>query len=142
MPARKECGQVLVELALVCIIFFIISLGIFDIGRLIFRLHQLTQVAREGARVASLTPSVNTPIGKTRVTGQMTKVLIAMGIDVATVTILIAPFDTDGDGILDVVDVTVQQNFLTGIGVSFIPGLNGTLLNTTVSMPVFTIANG
>jgi Flp pilus assembly protein TadG len=52
-----------VEFALVGITFFILLIGIFEVGRLIYGLGGMTNAAREGARyaVASGNPAVTSP---------------------------------------------------------------------------------
>lgn len=42
--------------------FFMITLGTIDVGRAMYRYHQLTSAVREGARVGSLAPPDQTSI--------------------------------------------------------------------------------
>jgi Flp pilus assembly protein TadG len=51
-----QSGQAFVEFALVAILFFLILLGIFDLGRVVFYNSNLTNAAREGARYGAVHP--------------------------------------------------------------------------------------
>jgi Flp pilus assembly protein TadG len=49
---RQEGGQALVEFALVAIVFFILVLGMIDVGRAVSNYNTLAQATREGTRYA------------------------------------------------------------------------------------------
>ena len=51
---RKADGQSLVEFALISAVFVLVVMGIFDLGRVVFHYNTLSNVAREGARYASV----------------------------------------------------------------------------------------
>ncbi len=56
-PRRRrdgQAGQSLVEFALVFPIFFVLLMGIIDLGRFVYTDATLSQAAREGARVAAV----------------------------------------------------------------------------------------
>jgi hypothetical protein len=55
--SKKSAGQALVEFALVLPVFLVIFFGTIDGGRLVYTLNQLSQAAREGARVAAVEAS-------------------------------------------------------------------------------------
>ena len=50
----RQAGQALVEFALVFPIFFLLLMGIIDLGRFVYTDATLSQAAREGARVAAV----------------------------------------------------------------------------------------
>lgn len=118
-------------------LFWLITMGIFDSGRIIMRVHQLTQAAREGARAASLAGDLTNGLVRGSVMEKVTRVLNGMGINEDDVIISIIPFDASGDGINEVVEVMIQQPIRDIIGVSIIPGLNeGLSISTAISMPI------
>jgi Flp pilus assembly protein TadG len=47
---RRDRGQALVEFAIAAPVVFVILVGLFDVGRLVFISNELSQAAREGAR--------------------------------------------------------------------------------------------
>ena len=49
---RDRRGQGLVEFALVFPVFLLIMFGLFDVGRAVFAFNEITNAAREGARLA------------------------------------------------------------------------------------------
>lgn len=55
--SKKSAGQALVEFAFVLPVFLVIFFGTIDGGRLVYTLNQLSQAAREGARVAAVEAS-------------------------------------------------------------------------------------
>lgn len=126
-------GQALVEFAISASLYILLILAVFDVGRLLLRFHLLTQVAREGARIASVT--------KTQATVELKigQIIQALGLDPATVTVGVTPVDLDGNGSFDVVDVTAQQVFREALGVSILPGLANVPLRCVVSMPLISM---
>jgi Flp pilus assembly protein TadG len=135
-------GQVTVELALVFALLLFLAMGIFEVARAILNVHQLTQAAREGARAASLTPALNTETGRQRVETRIQKVLQVMGKDLDTVQVIINPVDATGDGLPDLVDITLEEDFETIAPVAFIPGMDDMRLQATISMPLFMPQDG
>jgi Flp pilus assembly protein TadG len=134
---KSETGQVLVEFAMVVMVFILIIMGTFDIGRVVLRIHQLTQIAREGARAASLSGDIRNNITFQLVMEKMEKVVGAIGLRMNDVNIRFTPVDTSGDGIAEIVEVTVSQPIEDVIGVSIIPGLNnGNSISSTITMPL------
>lgn len=119
------------------VFILLLALGVVETARALLNIHQLTQAAREGARVASLTPALDSSASNARVRTQIEKVLTNMGKDISKVRIQIQPVDTGGDGIPDLVDVTIEEDFNQITPIAFIPGLNGKTLQATISMPVF-----
>ena len=47
-----ERGTTIVEFALIVMLFFLLTLGLVDVGRAVWAYHSLTHAAREGARYA------------------------------------------------------------------------------------------
>jgi Flp pilus assembly protein TadG len=131
-----------VELALVFALLLFLAMGIFEVARALLTVHQLTQAAREGARTASLTPALASEAGQDRVRGRIQKVLQVMGKNNGTVQIIINPVDTGGDGVPDLVDVTLEESFTALSPISILPGLDGLRLQATISMPLFMPQNG
>lgn len=134
---RNQRGQVVVELALVFSLLLLLGLGIAEIARALLDVHQLTQSAREGARVASLTPALNSAPSMARVKSKIEKVLQVLGKDTNTVKITITPVDLGGDGKPDIVDVKLEEEFKQIAPVSLIPGMNKLTLQAIISMPLF-----
>lgn len=52
IPGRRSRGQALVEFALVAPLFFVLLLGIVEVGRYIFYYEMLNNATKEGARYA------------------------------------------------------------------------------------------
>ncbi len=61
-PSRQEPGQALPEFALIAPIFFLVILGILQMGLLFAGQNGLTNAAREAARYASTLPTPNTSV--------------------------------------------------------------------------------
>jgi Flp pilus assembly protein TadG len=136
-----ERGQVLVELALCATIYVMIAVGIFDFSRIFFRVHQLSQVAREGARIASITKNVDSGPGQAHVISCMSQIFSNMGITGVNIpAIKITTVDiTNSDGTTtQLVDVNVSQSVSTILGgASFIPAFAHQTISATISMPRF-----
>ncbi len=49
---RRQRGQALVEFSLVAIVFFMLVLGVIDVGRAVWNYNTLAQATREGTRYA------------------------------------------------------------------------------------------
>lgn len=64
-PATDRRGAATVETALVLPVFFMVMLGIVEVGRAFMVSQLLTNAAREGARVAIMTNSTNTDVSNT-----------------------------------------------------------------------------
>lgn len=137
---KNERGQALVETALTSIIFILMALGTFDAGRLLLRMHQFTQIAREGARAASITPNA-TAGAAVRVTNKMDAIAAAIGVAIPAGSFTIEGLLPDGAGNATFVRVTVNQTFLSAYGASFletfIAGFNAFAISPRVTMPAF-----
>ena len=57
---RHQSGQSLVEFALILPLFVLLIIGIFDIGRAFFAYIEITNAAREGARLYTFWPDKTT----------------------------------------------------------------------------------
>jgi Flp pilus assembly protein TadG len=53
---RDEGGQALVEFSLTIIVFMVLMMGVFDLGRAIYQYNSVSQAAREIARVTATHP--------------------------------------------------------------------------------------
>ncbi len=138
---RNQKGQVLVELALCGAIYALLIMGTFDASRVLFRLHQLTQVAREGARIASMTAGIDNASGQGVVDGRINQILTKMnllnspGLLVSITPVVV----TSDDGVeTKLVEVQLSQNVASIIGgASLIPGLASQTISVTIAMPQF-----
>lgn len=52
----RQRGQALAEMGFVVLLFVVLTLGIIDFGRMLMILNVITHAARDGARIAALTP--------------------------------------------------------------------------------------
>lgn len=91
-PGRGRSGAATVETALVLPVFFMVMLGIVEIGRFFMVSQLMTNAAREGARIAIMTGSTNADVEATVK-------------QVAEATVGVAPAD---------VQVTIQVTEYTG----------------------------
>jgi Flp pilus assembly protein TadG len=110
-----------VEFALVVPILILIVIGIIEFGRLWMTMNTLTGAAREGVRVAAVTPP-----DPALVQNAVNNILTAANL--TGVTIAIA-----GPNGASEVTVTVQMTYTTLTG-TFIPGLNGLQLTRSAMM--------
>jgi Flp pilus assembly protein TadG len=97
MRSRARSGASVVEFALVGPLFFLIVLGLVEVGRAFMVQHLLTDAARHGCRFAAIIEGTTTQTIKDTVTTY----LAGFGIDAETVTVTI----NDGSG-----NVTEAQN--------------------------------
>jgi Flp pilus assembly protein TadG len=84
---RRAAGQSLVEFALVFPVLIILLIAIFDLGRLVFAYNDITNAAREGARVGIINQTTATI--KSEVVSQAT----SLGLVAADVTVTYADAD-------------------------------------------------
>lgn len=75
LPRRRGRGQGLVEFALVFPIFIVLVFALFDIGRAVFAYNEVTNAAREGARLAMV--NQNKPSIQQRIQGQSSGTAVA-----------------------------------------------------------------
>lgn len=138
---HKQNGQVLIELALCGAIYALLILGTFDVGRVMFRLHQMTQVAREGARIASMTAGINNASGQGLVDGKIDHILTKMNLlNSPNLAVTITPVSvTSEDGSeTKLVEVRLSQPVADILGgASIIPGLASQTIDVTIAMPQF-----
>lgn len=96
LPSFRSCrprrGATAVEFALVGSTFFLMVLGIFEMGRVMMVKHLLTNAARHGCRLGTVQGYTNTAI-QTAVTNKLT----AQGINNATVTVTVNVNDQAGN---------------------------------------------
>jgi Flp pilus assembly protein TadG len=138
MPSRKEHGQVIVEFAIVLSLFLVLCFGAFDMAQILLRFHELTQSAREGARVGSVTRNPASPAGMAQIRDKTVITLWMAYIDPGDVQIQIQ-FRSDPTGSLEMVVVTLSMTFQEAMGrFSILPFLNSPTqrISTTVTMPI------
>ncbi len=128
-------GQAVVEFALILPLFLLLVFGAIEFGRVMVRIHLLTNAAREGARIGTLPGNLESEVHQ-----RIDDFLVAAGMASGTWTRTVVIKDGDGveraGGLADAqqgdhVEVSVSHNFqvLTG---SIVPGLSGIIpLNAT-----------
>jgi Flp pilus assembly protein TadG len=132
---RGERGQSLVEFSLVAVAFFILVLGIVDVGRAVWHYNALAQATREGTRYAIVHGANSTdpagPGDTQAVTDQVEE--FAGGLDLSELTV--TPAWPDGDNQPGShVEVTTSYNYtpLFGFfGVISIPMSSSSLMEIT-----------
>lgn len=86
---RGERGQSLVEFSLIAVVFFMLVLGIVDVGRAVWHYNALAQATREGTRYAIVHGANSTdPVGPgdaQAVTDQVEQ--FASGLDLSQLTV-------------------------------------------------------
>lgn len=130
----KRQGQAVVEFALVLPIFMLLLFGGIELGIVYFRLHLLTNAAREGARVGSMPNSTESDVE-----AAVNDFLNAAGIDTDTCNVVVHVYPPGEDvpggsaraGLSDALQgdriyVRVEHNFEVVTG-TLIPGVSGTL---------------
>ena len=85
MRSRVRSGASVVEFAFVAPVFFLIVLGLVEIGRAFMVQHLLTDAARHGCRFAAIIEGTDTQTIKDTVTSYLSQ----FGINAETVTVLI-----------------------------------------------------
>jgi len=115
-PRPPRRGATLVEFAVVASVFFVIVLGIIELGRGFMVLHLLTNAAREGARTGVIEGKSTDDINST-----VTTALKSQGVKVDKATVQVNRVEQDaakakqGDAITVVVSVPVGD-------VTWVPG--------------------
>jgi TadE-like protein len=107
MNPRTDGGQGLAEFALVIPIFLVVTLGVFDLGRVVWANNSLSSAAREAARFAIVhggSPTTACPVGPP---GPKTKIPVASGS---------CPFPSPSKQ--SIRDVAVQHAIAGGSGVT------------------------
>lgn len=136
----SQKGQVLIELAFCGVIYALLIAGTLDLSRVMFRYHQMTQVAREGVRIASMTADIDDPSSsaKALVTGRMNQILTKMNLISSPGLTAVITSVPAGVGGTKLVKVTLSQSVGNIIGAaSLIPGLSSKTLTVTIAMPQF-----
>ena len=122
---RYARGQALIEAAATILVFCTLAFGVVEFGRVLLVANALANAAREGARLASVTPSliVNDPRVKTRVLQS----LLPVGITSAAV------FTLPGTLPDKLVRVRVRVPYRALLG-AFFPGVDGRSLEGVAMM--------
>jgi len=123
---RNERGAALVEMALVLPIVILLFLGMIDFGRAIFLYNNLTNAARDGARLGSTqTPTINT----TTITSTVeTRIATYSGAAVSTGHVTVTPPTS-----LNSYAVTVQISGYPFSPITPLPMVNGMTLSVSAS---------
>ena len=90
---QKRLGATVVEFAITAPVFFVMVLGIVEIGRALMVTHLLNNAARRGCRIGII-PGASTDAIKTNVYSTLTN----MGVNGDTATVLINEGNTDASG--------------------------------------------
>jgi Flp pilus assembly protein TadG len=113
---RSESGAEVIEFALTLPILLLVVLGIIEFGFVFQQYEVVTNAAREGARMASLTTYGPTAAARiSNATARIDEYLTAGGLSTSSRTVCIGPSDTQCDG-------------ATGTGT--LPGGGGTCVST------------
>lgn len=92
-PGQSEIGQSMVEFALVVPFLILLTLGVVDLGRVIFLNTMFSAAVQEGARVGAVTPNftqiqgaveeelVGVPVGDVTISIERTDVYTEVGIE-------------------------------------------------------------
>ena len=108
---RSESGAEVIEFALTLPLLLLVVLGIIEFGFVFQQYEVVTNAAREGARIASL--STYGPTDATRAANAEARVddyLVAGGLDTANATVCVGPADDD-----TVCDGSVSATALPGV---------------------------
>jgi Flp pilus assembly protein TadG len=89
-PETNRRGAATVETALVLPIFFMVLLGMVEVGRAFMVSQLLTNAAREGARVAIMTNSTNTEV--TNTVTDIVERTVGVTPSEVTVSIIVTPY--------------------------------------------------
>lgn len=125
---HRRGGAATVELAFVAPIFVVILVGLWEVGRLIQLKQVLNNAARDGARVAAQSVTINR-------TGTPTQIRVSTGDPNVKQTVL--NYLTQAGLNLDPAQVTVTFAFLTGDTTKTEPfqGAKGQQFRVTVTIP-------
>jgi Flp pilus assembly protein TadG len=127
---RARGGQAVVEFALVLPVFLLLVFGALEFGRVFYRLHIMTNAAREGARVGSLPSSTESDVS-----AAVSEHLQSVGLNPAQFSAAVTVKDANGvprsGGLAsalqgDRVSVQVTHGFTVLVG-TLIPGFSGTV---------------
>jgi Flp pilus assembly protein TadG len=129
---RRQHGVLVVEFALVALLFFTLLLGIMEFGRLMFTLNAATEATRLGARLAAVCDQ-NDPDIKTKMRSFL------MGVSEAQIVLQYAPANCDASNCRTVEVSLVNASFtplipFMGAAIplpSFITSLPREMMNST-----------
>jgi Flp pilus assembly protein TadG len=119
MPGRSaRAGATSIEFALVGSIFFMLVMGIFEIGRAFMVQHLLTNAARTGCRVGVLQGQ-----SSAQITAAVNNTLSAQGVSGDGVTVQVNDGSTDASAANSGDEITVKVSVPVS-SISWIPGTN------------------
>ncbi len=126
MSGRKRIrhGVAAVEFAIVAPVFFLLALGLIEVGRMMMLQQALTNAAREGCRVAGLASSIDAATIDTRVRDYLQSVVGTTALDATKVRITAPETLTDVSSGTDLI-VAVELNYADATWLPFgVLGLN------------------
>jgi len=101
-----ERGQDLIEYAIIFPILFMVLVGIFDLGRVVYYYSALTNVAREGARWAVINPT-----DTANIKGIVCYYAVGLDLGCPNPPVTVTPLDQDSNGRDDHIRVNVSYDF-------------------------------
>ena len=84
---RIRHGAAAVEFAIVAPVFFLLALGLIEIGRMVMLQHSMTNAAREGCRVAGLASSIDATVVDSHVRDYLQSVVGSSALDATKVRV-------------------------------------------------------
>ena len=101
----RQRGNAAVETMWILPVWILLSLGVLDIGRAWFQYNTLTYAAREGARLASVTPGVDADSSQVR--SRIEQILLEANMTARSISVQVVPEGASSSW----VDVQVQTDF-------------------------------
>jgi Flp pilus assembly protein TadG len=131
-PPRQRGASAAVEFALVLPVLVTLMIGLWEVGRIIQLQQILSNSAREGARVAAQSQTIN-------LTGTPTQIQVSTGTPCVLTTVL--QYLQQANLNLTASDVTVDFAFVTGDTTLTQPyqGSKGQIFRITVTIPLSTL---
>jgi Flp pilus assembly protein TadG len=116
--ASPRRGAAAVEFAVVAPFFFLVVLGLVELGRGLMVQHQLTNAARQGCRAAIIEGKTTNDASTT-----VSNLLAGLGISGATTNVLVNEQQADASTAVAGDEITVKVSVPAG-SVSWVPGAN------------------
>ena len=99
---HNERGMALIEMAIVVTLLVLLTFGVMEYGWMFFRMHQVSTVAREGAREAVLPDTTHADV-----VGKVDGLMSGFGMSATGYTVEIFPADIEGVNVGDVITVAI-----------------------------------
>lgn len=104
----SRMGAAMIEFALVAPLMILFTLGIIEMGRMTMVKQVLTNISREGARMATLPEATNASVQS-----QVQQLLVGSNINGATITLNPSSISTAASGSLVTVSITVNAESIS-----------------------------